>query len=226
MDVTRRQGTNTPAGQRPGFGPPNEFHHIREFPAADFRAVVRPNFDTLYSSAWLDLTGGPVQVHIPDSGDRYYMVPMLDMWTDVFANPGKRTTGTGEQDYLIAAPGWHGDVPDAAALIHAPTPHVWIIARTQTNGPADYPNVHRFQDAMRISEVGRRRPHSIDPSVDITTEPLRQVNSMRAFDFFSCAATLLQDIPPHATDFSQLARLKLLGIESGRSFDPSRFSSG
>src|SRR5690349_56942 len=52
MGVSRRQITNTPAGERPGFGPPNEFHHIREFPAADFRAVVRPNFDTLYSSAW------------------------------------------------------------------------------------------------------------------------------------------------------------------------------
>jgi hypothetical protein len=86
--------------------------------------------------------------------------------------------------------------------------------------------MHRFQDAMRISEVGGRRPHSKDPSVDLDTEPLRQVNSMGAIDFFSCAAALLQDIPPHATDFSQLARLKLLGIESGRSFDPSRFSSG
>ena len=73
MEVTRRQMVNTPAGTKPGFGPANGFHHIRQFPPADFRAVVRPNFDTLYSSAWVDLTGGPVRISVPDSGDRYYM---------------------------------------------------------------------------------------------------------------------------------------------------------
>src|SRR5215469_8557738 len=101
MEVTRRQGINVEEGAKPGFGPPNEFHHIRAFPPADFRAVVRPNFDTLYSSAWLDLSAGPVVVEVADTGDRYFMLPMLDMWTDVFANPGKRTSGTGAQEYVV-----------------------------------------------------------------------------------------------------------------------------
>src|SRR5262249_32702336 len=88
MEVSRRQAVNGDAASRPGFGPPNEFHHLRSFPTAEFRAVVRPNFDTLYSSAWLDLTSGPVIVHTDDTDDRYFMLPMLDMWTDVFASPG------------------------------------------------------------------------------------------------------------------------------------------
>jgi hypothetical protein len=89
MDISRRQQGNVPAGERVGFGPPNEFHHVPQFPPAEMRAVVRPNFDTLYSSAWLDLRDGPVVVHVPDSEGRYYLLPMLDMWTDVFCQPGQ-----------------------------------------------------------------------------------------------------------------------------------------
>src|SRR5690242_4083376 len=133
MDVTRRQSVNTPEGSRPGVGRPNKFHHVREYPDADFRAVVRPNFDTLYSSAFLDLTAGPVVLRVPDTDDRYHLLPMLDMWTDVFACPGKRTTGTGEQQYLIVGPGETGELPGGIPVLHAPTPHVWIIGRTQTN---------------------------------------------------------------------------------------------
>jgi hypothetical protein len=87
MEVSRRQAVNVEPDTKPGFGPPNSFHHIRAFPPAEFRAVVGPNSDTLYSSAWLDLTAGPVVVHAPNTGERYYMLPMHDMWTDVFAKP-------------------------------------------------------------------------------------------------------------------------------------------
>src|SRR5262249_7995648 len=145
MDVTRLHSINAAPGQPIG-GPPNEFNHIRAFPTADFRTVVRPNFDTLYSSAWLDLTTGPVQLHGPDTGDRDYLLPLLDMWTDVFAVPGKRTTGTEAQDFVITPPGYGGRLPDGLEVIAAPTPHVWIIGRTQTNGPADYDAVHQVQN--------------------------------------------------------------------------------
>jgi hypothetical protein len=225
MEVTRRQVLSSPAGATPMSGPPNEFRHIREFPRADFRAVVRPNFDTLYSSAWVDLTGGPVEIHIPDSDGRFYMLPLLDMWTDVFANPGKRTTGTGPQDVTLVPPGHSGSTPIRGTVIQAPTPHVWVIGRTQTNGPGDYADVHAFQDQLRIRASGPAAAFPPDLAVDPDIEPLRQVNAMTAVEFFGYAADVLKVNHPHLSDFSQLARIGRLGIVPGQDFDPDAFTT-
>ncbi|MCV7213947.1 DUF1254 domain-containing protein [Mycobacterium crocinum] len=220
MDISRLQTLNRTGV---GAGPPNEFHHIREYPDADFRAVVRPNFDTLYSSAWLDLTQGPVILDVPDTDDRYFMLPLLDMWTDVFANPGKRTSGTGTQRYVIVGPGDTDDLPQDIPVIHAPTPYVWIIGRTQTNGPADYAAVHAVQDGYTLTPLAAST-FVRDETYDVTTEPLRKVNAMAALDYLTYAADLLSVNPPHPTDFSILARLSGLGIETGKPFDAQRFS--
>jgi hypothetical protein len=225
MDTTRRVATSAEPGTRPGFGPVNTFWHIREFPAADFRAVVRPNFDTLYSSAWLDLTGGPVVVSAgADPDGRYYELPMYDMWTDVFAVPGQRTTGTEAGSWAVIPPGWHGDLPHDVDRIDAPTPYVWIIGRTQTNGPADYPAVHKIQDAFRLTPLcrwgGEAPPVTavIDPGVDMVTPPLDQVNSMTAGDFFDYGLGLMKLHPPHLTDWSLIAQMRRLGLVAGARF--------
>ncbi|GAA2112762.1 DUF1254 domain-containing protein [Kitasatospora saccharophila] len=223
MDVTRRQAVSAPPGDKPLFGPPNEFHHLREFPPAEFRSVVRPNFDTLYSSAWLDLTAGPVALHVSDTGGRYFMVPLLDMWTDVFATLGPRTTGSGDQDYLVVGPDHEGELPAAARVLRAPTPHVWVIGRIQTNGPADYEKVRRIQDGLTL-EALHPVEHPVDPAVDAVTDPLATVNGFTAVEFFTRACRALADNPPHPTDFSVLARIAPLGIVPGRDFDPDRFT--
>src|SRR3974390_3459846 len=78
LDITRRVGTNVEAGKIPGFGPANMFHSFAAFPSADFKTVVRPNFDTLYSSAFLNMAKEPVVVSAPNTNGRYYLLPMLD----------------------------------------------------------------------------------------------------------------------------------------------------
>jgi hypothetical protein len=230
MDLTRKQLTNTDPRTNPIGGPANAFTHVRAFPPANMRAVVRPNFDTLYSSAWLDLTGGPMVVSTADTGGRYFLLPMLDMWTDVFAVPGKRTNGTGAASFALVPPGWSGTLPPDVERINAPTSFVWIIGRTQTNGVKDYDSVHKVQDGYRITALAdwgkapSRVEQKIDPSVDTKTEPLRMVAQMPAAEFFKYATELMKQNPPHATDWSILARMKRIGIEPGK-FESAKVSA-
>jgi hypothetical protein len=233
MEVTRRQMTNLPAGQKPGFGPVGDFVHFRAFPPAEFKAVVRPNFDTLYSVAWLDLTAEPMVVSVPDTAGRYYLLPMYDMWTDAFAVPGRRTSGTEAAAYALTPPGWSASVPAGVRSIAAPTRYVWIIGRTQTNGPSDYEAVNALQDGYTVTplsrwEDGTHQPvePQIDESVDMETAPLDQVNSMSAADYFSNAAELMRIHPPHATDWSTLARLERIGLRPGERFDLDTLGPG
>jgi hypothetical protein len=225
MDTTRRQAVNVEAGKVIGRGPMNAFMHVLVFPPADFRDVVRPNFDTLYSVAWLDLTKEPIIVSASDTQDRYYMLPMLDMWSDVFACPGKRTTGTGANHFAVVPPGWQGNLPETVQRIDAPTPYVWIIGRTQTNGPKDYEAVHKVQNGYAITPLSQlgEAPHSIkvtiDPTVDMKTPPMTQVDSMAAGKYFAYAAELMKLHPTHITDQPIVARMRRIGIEPGKSFD-------
>jgi len=227
MDITRKQFTNIESGKEFGKGPMNTFANIPAYPPADFKGVVRPNFDTLYSIAWLDLTKEPLIVSAPDTGGRYYLVPMLDMWTDVFASPGWRTTGTQGANFLATPPGWSGTVPSGLTRVSAPTPYVWIIGRTQTNGPQDYDAVHKIQAGFRVtplSEWGKTpKPVEvqIDPTVDMKTPPKTQVDTMPAGKYFAYAAELLKLHPPHITDEPIIARMKGIGVEPGKSFDIS-----
>ncbi|MEO5917287.1 MAG: DUF1254 domain-containing protein [Luteolibacter sp.] len=225
MDVTRKQLSNIEPGKQFGKGPMNMFVSVPEYPPADFKAVVRPNFDTLYSSAWLDLTKEPLIVAAPDTGGRYYLLPMLDMWSDVFASPGWRTTGTQATGFLVTPPGWTGTLPDGLTQIKAPTPYVWIIGRTKTDGAADYDAVHKIQAGYKITPLSQQGKAAepaavkIDPSVDMKTPPKLQVDGMAGEKYFTYAAELLKGNPPHSTDQPIVAQIKSIGLEPGKSFD-------
>jgi hypothetical protein len=156
---------------------------------------------------------------------------MLDMWTDVFAAPGKRTNGTGAANFALVAPGWTGNLPPGIDRIDAPTPHVWIIGRTQTNGMEDYGAVHKVQDGYKITlladwgKTPRKIEQKIDQTVDTKTEPLRQINAMPAHAYFKYGAELMKENRPHVTDWSIVARMKRIGLEPSKSFQGDNVSA-
>jgi hypothetical protein len=223
-DVTRRVMINGEPKPNSLTGPMNMFHHLRALPPADFKDAARPNYDTLYSTVWLDLSEEPIVLSVPDTQGRYYLLEMVDMWGDTFAVPGKRTSGTAAANFAVVPQGWQGKLPKDMERIESPTMYVLIVGRTQTNGPKDYDAVHKVQDGYRItplSEWGKPpKPvkFQVDSTVDMKTPPMKQVEAIRPADFFEYAAELMKLHPPHVTDWSMVARLKRIGIEAGESF--------
>jgi hypothetical protein len=235
FDVTRLYSTNVEPGKEPLKAPMNTFANAAAYPSADNKFVVRVNFDTLYSIAYLDLTKEPMVVYSPDTNGRYFLLPMLDAWTDVFASPGWRTTGTQAQTFLIAPPSWRPEVRDRAIeelnlpkdtqRIDVPTPYMVIIGRTRTDGPQDYEAVHKIQAGYKVTPLSQwgKPPESVtvkvDPRIDMKTPPKKQVDTMPADRYFAYAAELLKVNPPHITDQPMIAQLKKIGIEPGKNFD-------
>jgi hypothetical protein len=231
MDYTRRQLTNVPPG-RPGIAAPmNVFAADPGFPTPAMRSVPRPNFDTLYSPAWVDLTAGPVLLETPDTHGRYFLASILDMWTEVFASLGMRTTGTKAGHFLLTPPGWKGPMPkglpQGTVVLPAPTDYVWVIGRLQTNGEADFPAVHALQKGFSLTVYdasGAKQKIAAfvaDKRVDMKTPPNLQVEAMSPADFFSTAAELMKLQPPRLIDSPILQRISRLGIVAGKSFNPA-----
>jgi hypothetical protein len=223
MEITRRVSTNVADASHFGKAPMNQFAHLPAFPDAAFTDVVRPNADTLYSVMWFDVSDEPLLIGVPDSGGRYYLLPMLDMWTDVFESTGKRTTGTSAQYLRITGPDWRGDARPGAISIRSPTGIGWIIGRTQTNGKADYDAVHKFQAGLVAAQAGRwgdkQTPGKINPDWDMKTPPTEQVEKMSPAAYFSLFTELTKFNPPHANDYPILDQMRRIGIEPGTTFD-------
>ncbi len=211
--------------------PVNRLMHVSAFPDADFRLIVRPNSDTLYTNAWIDVSGEPMLIHVADSGGRFYLLQFMDAWTETFADPGKRTTGTGDAWFAVVGPGWTGKLPSNVIRLDAPTNQVWLLARTQTNGASDYDNVHAFQRGMRLVALSE---FPGTPQTAGTVQPSRAAGGMpppdriKAMDpaaFFAAFARAMKSNPPHAADSAVVHDLSRIGLVPGQDFDAARLTA-
>ena len=222
METTRIQSAKY-------IGPENQLRMVRQFPNAQFKEVVRPNVDTLYTTAFLSMKEGPWAFEMPANNKRYELMPFMDAWTNVFASPGTRTSGNQGATYLLAGPEWNGQVPKGMTLLKSTTDMVWLIGRTQTNGTADFATVHELQNRLRLTKW-LQPPDSLSASTDskrdaqagwqVSTEPslppVAQMKALNTTEFFNRLMKLMVSNPPSPEDAPLLARLAQLEIKPGQ----------
>jgi hypothetical protein len=229
MEMTRRVVTNV-AEVKGSRGPMGHLIKLREYPSPAFKDVTAPNADTLYTTTFLDVGDEPWVFSFPDMGDRYFLFPMLDGWTNVFQVPGKRTTGDEAQTFAITGPGWSGTLPNGVTEYKSPTSIVWVLGRIYCTGtPEDYAAVHKIQDACKLQPLSSwgkdytPPPGKVDPSVDMKTAVREQVNGMSAVEYFTLFCELLKRNPPAEADGPALEKFARIGIVPGQDFDKSKF---
>jgi hypothetical protein len=223
MQTTERVMTNVAMPDPVALkAPVGQFVHAAQLPTPASAHASSPNVDTLMSSAWLDLSAGPMVLHVPDTHGRYYAMDVFDAWTNVIAAPGARTTGTHAGDFAIAGPGWAGPLPVGVQRISSPTTLVWIVGRTQVNGPADLAAAHAIQLGDRLTPLAAwgkayaPPAGKVDHTVDLNTPPVDQVAHMDATTFFNALAFAMKTNPPAPADSPMQAQLSQLGIVAGQ----------
>lgn len=228
MEFTRRVMTNVAAPQG-AHAPMGQFLLMRKYPDAAFKDVTAPNADTLYSTAWLDLAKEPYVLRLPDLDGRYFLMPMLSGWTDVFEVPGKRTTGTQAQTYAITGPGWKGTLPEGVKQLKSPTNMVWILGRTYCTGtPEDYQACHAVMDKYQLSPLSAwGKPYAppagkVDPAIDMKTPVREQVHKLDGVAYFTLLAKLMKDNPPAQEDAPLIEKMARIGLVPGKDFDASK----
>ncbi len=226
MDLTKDQGTAAAtAGEITA--PINQFAVMTKYPDASFRAVPRTGLDTLFATAWADLDKEPLVLSVPDTNGRYYVIALFDMWSNVFTSIGKRTTGTGAANFLIAGPRWRGTPPAGVKeVFRSPTRFVWVNGQMQANGPQDYDEVNALQTQYTLTPLSAwGQPYAppaevpVPAGIDTKTPPTEQVAKMDAGAFFGRVARLMKDNPPAPADAPVVEKLSAIGIEPGKDFD-------
>ncbi|BAN46963.1 DUF1254 domain-containing protein [Metapseudomonas resinovorans] len=180
----------------------NRFAHSRAITTSADRWANSPIVDALYSTAWIDLANGPVTLHTPDTGKRYYVLTLIDFYSNTFFYAGTRATGTAAQALWLVGPDWRGDAPAGTRLVRAPTNDLYLNLRVLVDGQADLAAAHGVQDGFRIvlAQAAAPAPTRPQPLRDDAERYLQVVNQMLALD------------PPPADQAPLLERFARVGI--------------
>lgn len=219
MDATETSATNTEEAVT-GKAPVNQFIHSVALANAQFRNVVTPNVDTIYSQVWYDLSEEPMVYELPET-DRFCKVQVLDGWTNTAAVLDKAGA------YAITLSTWEGELPEGVTRIDVPTSMAWSITRIVLSGEEDLPNVYAIQEKMKLMPLSdyisgdTYEPPRGSYSEENDYIPVDKVLSMDPITFFNKANELMVKNPPAAADKEMLEKIAAVNVGPGMEFDTS-----
>lgn len=205
----------------------NMIHNIsRVYTPAD-KAIQTPNSDTPYSWLGLDLRTEPMVLTIPKiEKSRYFSVQLVDAYTHNFAYIGTRETGNDGGAYLIAGPGWKGELPKGITkIIQSETELVIALYRTQLFNPGDIEKVKNIQSQYKVQPLseflGTTAPQA-KTAINFV-QPLTREAQRNSLEVFSVLNFILQFCPTHPSETALMDRFAKIGIGAGKAFDSTAF---
>jgi hypothetical protein len=221
MERQRRNMVSVDADRGDGSAPENSFGNVRALGSPALKTIVMPNNDTLYSSAWIDLSKGPFLLGVPPMGDRYFTFQMMDAFSNTFDYVGTRATGAQGGKFLLAAPGWKGEKPAGVDKVFVgPTNRIWIAARFGVRGEADVVGAHKAQDSIRLTDLDGKPVAGVNPGF----KPLAAPETWSTEQFFTVFGDLLKDTPTPPAAQPLVARLSAIGLSPKTGFTPASLS--
>ena len=161
----------------------------------------RPNTDTFYTLAELDLSNGPVVLSIPDMGDRYFSFQLTDPYINVSAYIGSRTTGFGPGTYAITWTGAQADVPGAQTVL-VPYSSMLALGRTLAGNEADQQAAIELIKQYALSPTGG----TVSPIIPIP-EP--------GIGYLDAISAAMELNPPPPIDAPILESMARIGVGPG-----------
>ncbi len=209
-------------------GPWNHLVNIpRVYTPAD-TAIQTPNSDTPYSMIGMDLRAEPMVLTVPPiEKDRYFSIQLIDAYTFNFDYIGSRATGNDGGSFVIAGPGWKGEMPNGVKKVIRSETELLIAAyRTQLFNPGDLDNVKKIQAGYKAEPlsafVGQPAPKAA-PAIDFI-KPLTPDEEKASLEFFNVLNFILEYCPTDPSETELMARFAKIGIGAGKTFDASKLS--
>ncbi len=194
----------------------NRFAHERHLAGPDYATFKVPNTDTLYSTAWIDVGKGPVEIDVPPTDLRYFTLNIFDM----FGNPSNlsnRTIGFKGGRFLLVPPGWRGTPPAGLTVYRATTVQLWILMRAFAQTDKDIAKARLFQDGVTIVPPATAvRDVSGD---DVPPPAPGSVGFLRALDY------ILRTNGCQPGEEALIARFRSIGLLRDKPFDVAAFDA-
>jgi len=185
-------------------------------------AIITPNSDTPYSMVWMDLRAEPLVLTLPEiDPKRFYHVQLVDLYTHNFAYLGKRATGSKGGNFLVAGPGWKGEMPPGIQkVVRSETEIAYALYRTQLFGPADIENVKKIQAQYKVQPLSAFLKQPAPPAAPpINWLPLDYKTMTTTPAMFRYLNFLLSFCPTDPSEKDLMRNFGKIGIGAGRPFD-------